>query len=112
MTYLRDDGTVVQQRHRVEGECLAESLQQRHQGPLAAQDAAGNGRQGLCFGAGLCGLAGRAGGGVDDPADGDRDRHEDGEGEQVLALGDGEPADRRGEVVVQQQRAGHGGEQG
>ena len=43
--------------------------------------------------------------GVDDPADRDRDHDEDGQREQVVGLGDGEPAERRGEEPVQQQRS-------
>ncbi len=85
-------------------EGLADALQQRRQGGLAAQHGAGQGRQGLGLGRGAGRLPGTAGGPVDHRAHQRRDQHEDAQRQGVVRLGDGEGPGRRGEEVVQYQR--------
>ena len=58
------------------------------------------------------GLDGAPGGQVHHAADGDRDRHEQQQSQQVLGFGDGERVQRLGEVPVEQEAGGHGGEHG
>ena len=58
------------------------------------------------------GLDGAPGGEVDHAADGDRDGHEEQQGQQLPRLLDGERVQRRGEVPVEQQAGRHGGEHG
>ena len=58
------------------------------------------------------GLHGAPGGQVDHAADGDRDRHEQQQGQQFARLLDGERVDRLGEVPVEQEAGRDGGEHG
>ena len=105
-------GAALQQGDPGEAERLPQLVEQGRQRSGAAQHAAGQGGQGLGLGAGLRpppGCAARPGRRSTLTATRDGEEHD--QGEDVLALGDGEPVDRRGEVVVEQQRADDRGEQ-
>ena len=104
-------GGQFQHADRAQPEGLPQPVQQGRQRPFTAQDAAGDGGQGLRVGGGAGGLPGPPGGHVDHPADRDRDADEDAEGEQVFRLGDGQRVEGRGEEPVQQQRADERGDQ-
>lgn len=100
----------LQHAHRAQPECFPELVQQGGQRAFAAQDATGNGREGLRVGGGAGGLAGTPGGHVDDPAHRQRHADEDGQGEQVVRLGDCQRAVGRCEEPVEQQRAAQRGD--
>ena len=86
----------LQDAHRAQPEGLPELFQQGGQWAFAAQHATGDGGEGLRVGGGAGGLPGTPGGHVDDPAHRQRHADEDGQGEQVVGLGDGQRADRAG----------------
>ena len=98
----------LQEGDVVEPEGLAQLLEQRVQGPVPAQHAAGERRQGRGLGAGSRGLPGPPRREVDDAAHGDGHQEERQQREDVLARGDGEPVQRLREPVVEQEERDDG----
>ncbi|EPH45982.1 putative Sensor protein KdpD [Streptomyces aurantiacus JA 4570] len=94
-----------QERDGLHAEGLAHGLQEGLQAVLAAQHAAREVREDLRLGAQPRGLMGPAGGEVHDGGDRDRHGHEDDDRDDVLRVGDRPLVQRRGEVVVEEQRA-------
>ncbi len=101
----------LQQGDGLHREGLADPLQQRVQGGLAAQHAAGEEGEDLRLGAQPGGLVGAAGREVHHGGDRDRHREEDHDGDQVLRVLHGPGVGGRGEPVVQQHAADGGGGQ-
>ena len=100
----------LEQAGRAHAERLPGPLEQRVEGALAAQDGSGRGPQQLGLGVGAGRLIGLPGRGVDDPAGDQADRDEHAERQRVVGLGNRPVVDRRGEVVVEQQRRDDGGD--
>ncbi len=95
----------------VHAEGLAGPFQEDRYGPVLAQDAAGQRGEGFRFRGRPCGPPAQPQRAVDDGGDGDGDRRQGGLGDDDIGSGEAEVADGRNEVVVQQQRGRHRGEQ-
>ncbi len=98
----------LQEGDRLHGEGLADPFEEGVQAGLAAQHAAREVGEHLGLRAQPGGLVGAAGGQVDHRGDRHRDAEEDGEGDDVLGVGDGQAVDGRGEEPVEEERAGGG----
>ena len=97
-------GGPFQQRDRFHAERLADPVEHRFQGLLAAQHAAGRGHQQLGLGGGPGRLLAAPGGVVHHLADHQPDRDKHAKRGGVVGLGDRELVKRRGEVEVEQQQ--------